>query len=356
MTTTLDLAAIDYSDWMKAALKLAAQGKGRTQPNPAVGAVVLDSSGALVGEGFHERAGGPHAEAIALSAAGPRARGGTLLVTLEPCCHIGRTPACTQAILESGIRRVVATHADPDVRVSGRGFDLLRHAGVEVVTDIEAEAAAKLNERYLHFKRTGKPWVTLKLALSLDGRIADGAGYSRWITSEACRRHAHLLRSTHEAILVGAGTALADDPELSLHDAGGTAPQRFVLAGQRDLPTRLKLFGGEAPAFRVGVDERADWVLPPDACGRPELSALLDQMGQRGYSTLLVEGGGKVAASFLAGHHVAQVVLYYAPLFLGEATAALSGTRFELRNAPALSDLSVETLEGGFVVSGGVKR
>ena len=354
MTTTLDLAAIDYSDWMKAALNLAARGTGYTQPNPAVGAIVLDSSGQEVGRGFHERAGSPHAEVLALEAAGDRARGGTLIVTLEPCCHEGRTPPCTRAIIRSGIERVVATHADPDARVSGRGFDELRRSGIDVIIGVESLLAANLNHKYLHFKRTALPWVTLKLAMSLDGRTADASGKSRWISSSACRAHGHKLRGLHEAILVGAGTALADDPELSLHGASGLAPKRFVLMGRRELPRSLRLFQGDRPAQRIGVDTRADWVVQAGASDWPDPASVVKRLGDEGVTSLLVEGGGHVAAGFLAAGVVQEAVIYYGPIFLGEGAPALSGTAFALDLAPALKDLQIELLEGGFVVSGRV--
>jgi len=190
--------------------------------------------------------------------------------------------------------------------------------------------------------------------MSLDGRIADHTGESRWISSAAARQHAHRLRGQHEAILVGAGTALADDPELSLHGAPGLAPRRFVLVGQRELPSSLKLFQGELPATRIGVDHRADWVTTAGSGGWPDPASLVERLGREGITSLLVEGGGRVAASFLAARVVQQAVLYYAPLFLGEGAGALTGAAFALDGAPALSEVELESLEGGFVVSGRV--
>lgn len=355
MTTTLDLTAIDYSDWMKAALNLAARGAGFVQSNPKVGAIVLDAAGRQAGTGYHERAGGPHAEVLALDAAGDLARGGTLIVTLEPCCHTGRTPPCTQAIIRSGIERVVAADADPDARVSGRGFDQLRQAGIDVITGVEAELAAQLNVEYLHHRRTGLPWVTLKLALSLDGRTADAAGRSQWISSPACRAHAHGLRGQHEAILVGAGTALADDPVLSLHGAPGLAPKRFVLAGKRQLPSTLRLFQGDLPATRVGTDERADWVVRATALGLPDPAHVVKRMGEEGITSLLVEGGSSVAASFLQARLVQRAVIYYGPMFLGEGASAFPGASFALDGAPTLTGMMIEPLQGGLVVWGRVE-
>lgn len=351
VTTTLDSAAIDYSLPMKAALSLASRGCGFTHPNPVVGAIVLDPEGREVGAGFHEYAGGPHAEIIALEKAGSRARGGTLVVTLEPCCHTGRTGPCTEAIIGAGIRCVVTTHLDPDPRVSGRGLEALRHAGIEVITGVEEEAARHLNRRYLHFKRTGLPWVTLKLATSLDGRIADASGHSQWITSEACRKHAHALRAQHDAILVGAGTARTDDPQLSLHGEPGAPPQRFVLLGRSNLPGELQLFRSDRPARSIGMDERADWVVA-GADGWPDVSAVVHRLGSEGFTALLVEGGGRVAASFLAKGTVQEVVIYYGAVFLGEGRSALAGISFPLDVAPCLTNVELTPLEDGFVVTG----
>ena len=352
MTTALDLTSIDYSHWMKQALSLAARGAGFTHPNPCVGAVVLDAQGNLAGRGFHERAGSDHAERTALNEAGARARGGTLVVTLEPCCHHGRTPPCTDAIIAAGVVRVVSAMSDPDHRVAGQGFARLVAAGVEVVDGIESAAAERLNLHYLHHRRTGTPWVTLKLGLSLDGRMADASGRSRWITSTAARHHAHALRALHDAILVGAETARRDDPELLLHGAPGLAPRRFVLVGRRDLPRDLKMFSGDARATRIGVDDRADWTVSDDGEGRPDIEAVVKRMGSEGLTGLLVEGGGVTAAAFLKAGVVRRLVLYYGPLLLGEGQAPLGGLAYPLALAPTLTDVAVETFEGGFVVSG----
>jgi diaminohydroxyphosphoribosylaminopyrimidine deaminase/5-amino-6-(5-phosphoribosylamino)uracil reductase len=225
-----------------------------------------------------------------------------------------------------------------------------------VITGVEADASRRLNRHYLHHRTTGRPWVTLKLGMSLDGRIADASGRSQWITSPACRRHAHALRALHDAILVGAGTALSDDPELSLHGAPGMPPQRFLLVGQRDLPRSLRLFAGEQPATTIGVDARADWVVAADARGWPDLGSVLTRLGQEGHTGLLVEGGGRVATALLSAHLVCRMVIYYGHLILGEGRSALEGIAFPLDSAPKLSEVDVESLEGGFVVSGLTER
>jgi len=317
-----------------------------------VGAIVLDSAGQVAGTGFHERAGEPHAEPLALAQAGARARGGTLVVTLEPCCHQGRTPPCTEAIIRAGIKRVVATHPDPDPRVSGEGFRQLRQAGLEIVTGVETEGSEKLNRHYLHHRRTGLPWVTLKLAASLDGRTADVSGHSQWITSEACRRHGWGLRGLHEAILVGAETARRDDPSLSLHDVQGIPPRPFVLQGKHALSRALRLLSGDSPATVIGVTSSADWTVAEDQDGWPDVRACALRMGSEGITSLLVEGGPRVAASFLRAGLVCRVVMYYAPIFLGQGQSVLTGISFSLETAPRLHEAEWETLAGGCVVSG----
>lgn len=356
VTTALDLVSIDYSFWMKQALNLAEGGLGYTQPNPMVGAVVLDQAGHLVGQAFHAMAGQAHAETQALQEAGARARGGSLLVTLEPCCHQGRTPPCTRAIIAAGIARVVSPLRDPDPRVDGKGFSELKAAGIEVLLGVEVDAAERLNRHYLHHRRTGRPWVTLKLAMSMDGFTADASGQSRWITSPACRRHAHTLRGTHDAIVVGAETARRDDPTLSLHDAAGLPPRRFVLQGRRPLPRNLKMFEGDHPATTIGVEATTDWTVPKGELDLPDLAATAERMGREDLTSLLVEGGSRIAAAFLRASLVGRVVAYYAPRFLGEGTGALRGISFPIESALELTEVEIETLEAGWVVTGLVGR
>jgi len=228
---------IDFTVWMKQALRLAERGRGFTRINPLVGAIVLDRDGNKAGEGFHAVLGGPHAEVMAIQAAGPRARGGTLILNLEPCCHHGRTGPCTDAIREAGLARVVFSHRDPDPRVSGMGARILTKSGIEVLEGIEADNARELNASYLLNKLQGRPFVTVKLALSLDGRTADSAGYSKWITGPQCRLHAHALRARHDAIVVGAETARRDDPlcrtAVSRYASGATSSGRRPSLEQR---------------------------------------------------------------------------------------------------------------------------
>ena len=353
---SLDSVAIDYSSWMKQALSLAARGRGWTGSNPLVGTIILNEAGFPVASGYHARLGAAHAERVALDLAGHAAKGGTLFVNLEPCCHTGRTPPCTDAIIAAGIRHVVIAHRDPDLRVAGNGIAQLRAAGVQVTEDVESVAAEAQNEHYLHFKQKGRPFVTLKLATSLDGFTADAQGDSRWITSAECRAHAHSLRSRHDAILIGARTARRDDPRLTVRHVRGANPQRFVLVGAEPVPDTLQVFVGLKPALRIGSErEHCDVCVAAGHDSYPKPSAVLDRLGADGYSSLLVEGGSRVAASFLAAGCVQRVVLYFGNQLLGSGVGALTGYSAELENAARLVDLVSENLPGGFVVTGRVE-
>jgi diaminohydroxyphosphoribosylaminopyrimidine deaminase/5-amino-6-(5-phosphoribosylamino)uracil reductase len=290
-------------DPMARALELAASVRGTTSPNPWVGAVLVAPDGRRF-EGATRPPGGPHAESVALAAAGDAARGATLYVTLEPCAHHGRTPPCADAIVAAGVARVVVALEDPDPAVAGRGLARLREAGVEVEVGRGARPAAELLAPYLKHRRTGRPWVVLKLAATLDGRTAAPDGTSRWITGEAARRDVHRLRAESDAVLVGAGTVRADDPELTVRHVAGRDPLRVVLG-----------------------------TAPPDARVHPclELSgdpgAVLDELGRRGVLQLLVEGGPSVAGAFHRAGLVDRYVLYLAPAFFGgdDARAMFSG-------------------------------
>ena len=315
---------------MRRALALAARGLGETNPNPAVGCVVARGA-RVVGEGFHARAGGPHAEVGALREAGPRARGATLYVTLEPCAHQGRTPPCAPLVLASGVARVVAALRDPNPLVAGRGLALLRRAGVAVETGLLAGEAARLDERFLVPARVGRPFVLLKAALTLDGRIATAAGRSQWVTSPSQRRQARWLRRLHDAVLVGIGTALADDPLLLPSPRTRRPFLRVVLDSRLRLPDRGRLARTATPrtpvlALSCAPDPsrrrrlEAAGVEVVDVAGetgRVSLPAALEALGARGVTSVMVEGGGEVLGSFLAARLVDQVALFRAPLLLG---------------------------------------
>ncbi len=351
--TVEDSISIDYVPLMMQALKLATKGRGWTRSNPLVGAVVLDRHGVVTAEGFHERIGSAHAEVVALKLAGLRASGGTLVVNLEPCCHKGRTGPCCDAIIAAEISRVVIAHADPDPRVAGKGIESLRAHGVDVILDVQSAEAEIVNRQYLLFKRLGRPFVTLKMALSLDGFIADAENKSRWITGTECRTHAQRLRSWHDAIVVGATTARLDNPRLTVRDVPGPQPDRFVMQGRTELKETLTMFEGEHAAMRVGLSlENSDWAVPAGTDGYPDVSAFTDRLEKEGYSSLLVEGGSRLAGSFLTAGLVDRLVMYYGPMLLGTGLPAVHGWGASLLSARRYKDISVIALEDGVVWTG----
>ncbi len=288
----------DDTTAMRAAIAAAAGVRARTSPNPWVGAVIVSADGAIVAVGATEPPGGRHAEIVALDTAGHAAAGATLVCTLEPCSHHGRTPPCTDAIIAAGIRRVVVGVTDPDVRVAGAGIDALRQAGIDVEVGILADEVEAQLAAYLHHRRTGRPYVICKLAMSADGGIAAADGTSQWITGESARRDAHRLRAESDAILVGAGTVRADDPALTVRHVDGDDPLRIVL--------------GSAPPD-AKVHPCLEWT--------DDLVDLLDELGGRGIVQLMVEGGAGVVGSFHAAGLVDRYVLYLAPALFGGSDA-----------------------------------
>ena len=347
---------------LRRALRLAARGRYRTAPNPRVGAVLV-RDGAVVGEGWHRRVGGPHAEGEALAAAGERARGATLYTNLEPCCHHGRTPPCTDALLAAGVARVVASHHDPDPRVASRGFARLREAGVEVEVGALAREAAALNLPFLTAKTLGRPAVTLKWAMSLDGKIATAAGESRWISSEAGRKWALELREEHDAILVGSGTALADAPLLTRRLGLAAGPiLRVVLDRRLRLPAAAKMLGeeGEVLVFTESQDEARQAELAArgvrvERLARVEPTAVLAALHARGVQSVLVEGGAEAHAAFVASGLWDRVEAACAPLLIGgrEAPGPIGGSSVPaLAAAPHLESFSVRRRGGDVLLSG----
>ncbi|CEP69434.1 Riboflavin biosynthesis protein RibD [Moorella glycerini] len=323
-------------EYMRRALELARLGLGRTSPNPAVGAVIV-RDGRVVGEGYHQQAGTPHAEVHALRAAGEAARGATLYVTLEPCCHYGRTPPCTEAIITAGIRRVVAAMADPNPKVAGGGFQALRRAGIEVEMGLLEDEARRLNEAFIKYITTGQPWVTLKMALTLDGKIATRSGASRWITGPAARQKAHELRDTHDAILVGIGTVLADDPELTTRLPGGKGRDavRVILDSHLRIPLTARVLNLASPAPTLVATTAAapvearqqlaargiEVIVLPAEDGRVAWQPLLAELARRQITSILVEGGAGVNATALAAGVVDKVVALIAPKIFGGIAA-----------------------------------
>ncbi len=356
--------------WMARALALAAKGLGRTHPNPPVGAVFV-RGGRVLGEGFHTRAGAPHAEVAALRRVRGHARGATLYVTLEPCAHHGRTPPCVEALLPLGLRRVVVATIDPDARVRGRGVRALRRAGIRVDVGVARAEADALLAGFRSRVLRGRPQVTLKLAVTLDGRIAARGGDARWITGPAARRMAHALRNVTDAILVGAGTVRADDPQLTCRLRGGHDPIRVVLAGPRlDLPSRAQVLapGGpptwviapsDAAPARVARVRRAgaDVVLLPARRGRVPFARVLEALGGRGVGSLLVEGGSTVAADALRSGSVDRLVVFMAPALLGgdgvPAIAPLGIRR--VADAVRLEDVAVARVGDDLVLEARVR-
>jgi diaminohydroxyphosphoribosylaminopyrimidine deaminase/5-amino-6-(5-phosphoribosylamino)uracil reductase len=340
---------------MSAALALAGRGLGRVAPNPAVGCVIV-KDGRVVGRGWTQPGGRPHAETEALDRAGPAARGACAYVTLEPCAHHGLTPPCAEALIAAGIARCVVALEDPDPRVAGAGVARLRDAGIAVAVGLCGAAAAELNAGYLMNRSQHRPLVTLKLATTLDGRIATRRGDSRWITGPAARARAHLLRARHDAVLVGSGTAVADNPRLDVRLDGleAAAPLRVVLDGRlrlpltHDLVTRAKVQPSwlmtheDGPRDRTKAYEAAGVEVVPIAAddgGNLSISGVLTVLAKRGVSRLLIEGGGHVAAAFLGAGLVDRLVWFHAPKVIGgDGVPAVAGFGIEkLAEAPGFA-------------------
>lgn len=343
---------------MQEALRLAASGTGATYPNPSVGAVVVRGR-RLLGKARSDVTGGPHAEVRALREAGEAARGATLFVTLEPCNHRGRTPPCVDAILAAGVARVVISIEDPATHVAGRGIARLRKAGVQVEVGLLGERGREVHRHYLHHVTTRTPYVTLKLASSLDGRVATASGDSKWITGELARRSAHRLRAAHHGIAVGAATVLADDPRLDVRLVRGIDPLPFVFDPQLRVASAGRPFALLRPGVvflhtaRASKRARAALAksgaeaieLPDDGRGGVDLSAALAQLGARELRSLMVEGGGRLVGAFMASGCWQQLWLYQAPLVLGEGRPAIAGVAWpSVADAPRLRLVRRRTL------------
>ena len=358
---------------MHQALALAERARGLTSPNPLVGALVV-RDGVVVGEGFHQTAGAPHAESLALAAAGAAARGATLYVTLEPCVHQGRTPPCVPAIVEAGIRRVVAAVTDPNRRVSGAGLAALRQAGLEVSVGCLLEEARRLNRPFFTWITAGRPLVTLKVAMSLDGKIAGWDRSSRWITGDVARRETHRLRSQADAIAVGISTVLADDPELTvrLEPAWPREPYRVVVDSHGRTPTTSRVLAAGRPARTlIAVTESApedrlraleasgaQVLRLPSRDGRVDLGALMADLARREVTALLLEGGGELNAGFLEAGLVDRVAVFVAPMLLGgrDAPTPLEGPGRGLKEAFRLTRMTVRPVGEDLLIEGDIAR
>ncbi|MCL5057333.1 MAG: bifunctional diaminohydroxyphosphoribosylaminopyrimidine deaminase/5-amino-6-(5-phosphoribosylamino)uracil reductase RibD [Actinobacteria bacterium] len=364
---------MDNSYYMRMALDLAASAMGRTSPNPMVGAVLV-KDGKVLGKGYHARAGTPHAEIVALSDAGEAARGSTLYVTLEPCCHHGRTGPCTEAVIAAGVKKVVAAMTDPNPVVAGKGFDRLREAGLEVEAGILEEDARNLNEVFIKYITTGLPFVVMKSAASLDGKIATRTGESQWITGPGAREYGHRLRDRYDAVMVGINTVLADNPSLNTRlPGGGRDAVRVVLDSQARTPPEANIIKSSplapviiittpgAPAEKVkaleGNGARVEIV--PAVSGRVDMKEAFASLARRGITSVLIEGGGQVHASALDSGMVDKVVWFIAPMLIGgrEAPGALGGEGPEsLAGATALDRVSVSRIGGDILVEGYISR
>ncbi|MDD5072503.1 MAG: bifunctional diaminohydroxyphosphoribosylaminopyrimidine deaminase/5-amino-6-(5-phosphoribosylamino)uracil reductase RibD [Candidatus Omnitrophica bacterium] len=306
--------------YIKIALELAKKAKGMTSPNPCVGAVIV-KRGRIVGSGYHKFAGGPHAEIYALRQAGKEAEGATMYISLEPCSRFGRTPPCTDAIIRSGIKRVVAAIKDPNPVNNGRGLRILRIRGIKTSVGFLDAEARELNEDFIKYITKKMPFVAVKIAQSLDGKIATRAGDSKWITGDKAREFVHKLRSEHDAVMVGAGTVLKDDPLLTARVKGKRAkqPLRVILAGRTRIPDKARIFNSKGGDVVIAATKKRD--------GRVDIKSLLVELAKRQITSVLIEGGGETVASALDAGVVDKVYFFIAPKIIGgrKSTTSVEG-------------------------------
>jgi diaminohydroxyphosphoribosylaminopyrimidine deaminase/5-amino-6-(5-phosphoribosylamino)uracil reductase len=348
---------------IKKAIRLARRGEGYTSPNPIVGAVVYDRD-EIIATGYHKKAGSPHAEKIAIDKAGDRARGASLAVNLEPCCHYGKTPPCTKAIIDGGIKELVFSMEDPFTKVCGHGAKILAEHGVEIIGGVCREEAVRLNEVYIKYITTGRPFVVLKTAQSLDGRLAAITGDSRWISCPEALKFAHRLRARYDAVAVGAGTVRADNPQLTVRQVRGQDPLRIVITSAGDLPADLNLFSENQDnktilattheiAASAAYNSITSWPVRKND-GHVDLEDLLIRAGKHGVSSILFEGGGRLATSLLKQHLVDKVYTVIAPMIIGQGIEAVGdlGTK-EIARAITFKEsgfkkIGVDTLFWGY--------
>lgn len=361
-------------DYMARALSLARLAQGQVSPNPAVGAVIV-KDGEIVGQGYTQPPGSDHAEIVALKQAGEKARGAMLYVSLEPCCHSGRTPPCTKSIIAAGIAEVHYALVDPNPLVCGKGRIDLQQAGIKIFDGEHADEAAEINETFIKYITTGMPFVTVKFACSLDGRIATRAGDSKWITGEASRKQVHHMRYLSDAIVTGANTIIMDDPALTVRlcDKGGTTrkqPLRVIVDGLGRTPPTAKVFsepgktmvvlGGSQPEARQSLVKAGAEILEfPSDSGKIDLRLLFEILGQREISSVLVESGGTLLGSLFDNGLVDKVVAFLAPIIIGGegAKPAVAGKGVaQLSDCPRLQRIKVERYGDDIMVSGYLKR
>ncbi len=356
------------TDYMSRAIDLARRGRDTVRPNPMVGAVAV-SQDQIVGEGFHVRPGEPHAEVLALEGVEPGAAPLTVYVTLEPCSFTGKTPPCADLLIQKGVTRVVCAMEDPDSRVSGSGFHRMRDAGIVVDVGVLESEARELNEIYLKHRIQKLPFVTLKLAETLDGRIATPLGDSKWISSEGSRVYAHQLRAEVDAVLVGSGTLTADDPELSVRHVEGPDPIKIVLDSRIRISTASKVFQGRkliVATLEDASEDRAQkvtaaggevWRVGGDPEGHPKLREVLSKAAQSDFQHVLIEGGGKVAASALRDGLVDRVAIFISPKFLGSGIPSVADLGVHcISDAIELTHVSVEQIGDDILYRAHVKN
>ena len=354
---------------MKRCLELAARGAAWVSPNPMVGCLIV-KNGRVVGEGYHHRFGLSHAEVNALRAAGRSAKGATLVVNLEPCVHFGKTPPCADSIIAAGVREVVIAARDPNPLVQGKGIERLRNAGIRVQLGVLRTEAQRLNERFFHFMQTGLPFVGIKLAQTLDGRIADANGRSKWITSAAARTEAHRLRATYDAVMVGAETALRDDPALTVRLARGRNPIRVVVDGRLRVHGRLKVFETDAAETILltsakamksrrrlveALTRRGVRVLAAGDGANLRPADVLRELAACEISSVLVEGGSTTASMFLESRLADRVHLFVAPALLGAGLTGLSFATKGMKSLIRLNGMTVRRIGADVLLTGIVR-
>lgn len=352
--------------FMREALRIARNAEGRTSPNPLVGAVIV-RDGKIIAEGWHRAAGTPHAEIHALNMAGELAKNSTLYVTLEPCSHFGRTPPCAKAIVAAGIKRVVAAMTDPNPKVAGRGFDILRAAGVEVDVGILEDDARKLNEVFLKYITEKLPFVTMKFACSLDGKIATASGESQWISGIESRKFTHHLRDINDAILVGVGTVLADNPTLTTRLVEGKNPVRVILDSNARTPLNSNVVTDKSARTIIAVTENVPQekisalethgveIITAGSGGRVDLNILMRELAEREITSVLVEGGGTVHFAMIKAGLVDKIFAFIAPKIIGgkNALTAVEGEGFEnLSEAFKLKNFTAQKLGDDVLIVG----
>ncbi|WP_442594709.1 bifunctional diaminohydroxyphosphoribosylaminopyrimidine deaminase/5-amino-6-(5-phosphoribosylamino)uracil reductase RibD [Neobacillus sp. D3-1R] len=344
--------------FMKMALDLAATAKGRTNPNPVVGAILV-KDGVIVGSGLHRKAGEPHAEVHAFRMAGEHAKGATLYVTLEPCSHFGKTPPCANLVVESEVSRVVVAMQDPNPQVAGRGIELVRKAGIEVEVGILEAEAKLLNERFIHNMLTKTPFVISKVAMTLDGKIATYNGHSKWITGEESRYNVHRLRNEVDAILVGIGTVMADDPQLTTRlESGGKNPIRIILDSDLRIPVDAKITDcsvaktwivtqkGVNPEKIHALEQKGiELLYIPKMASGLDLKELMERLFEKGVTDLLVEGGSEINGSFLREGLINKFFIYMAPKILGGRGSLTPFTGDDVENMDQALDVIIHEIE-----------